>query len=80
MEEGGTTFQNFRVNLNYYFKSRWGKVGGTLAYFSTTGRRDSLLYAPTRVTGSQNGKPDSNGFTLEVGYLALEKVKVSLCM
>jgi len=68
----------FRVNLNYYFRSRWGNIGGTLAYFSTTGRKDSLLYAPARDSGSQNGKPDSNGFILEADYLPLERVRVSL--
>jgi len=68
----------FRFNLNYYFKSRWGKVGGALAYFSTTGRKDSLLYTPARGIGSQNGKPDSDGFIMEADYLPLEKVKVSL--
>ena len=68
----------FRFNLNYYFKAKWGIVGGSFGYFSTAGRRDDLLYSPARITGSQNGKPDSNGFILEADYLPLEKVKVSL--
>jgi hypothetical protein len=70
-----TTFQ---AHLNYYFRGRWGVLGGTFGYFSTVGRKDSLLYSPARVSGSQNGKPDSNGFILEADYLPLEKVKVSL--
>jgi len=68
----------FRVNLNYYFKAKWGVVGGTFAYFFTTGREDDLLYSPARVTGSRNGKPDSDGFMLEVDYLPWERVKASL--
>jgi hypothetical protein len=62
----------FRANVNYYYSSRFGKLGGTVAYFSTTGPRDPLLYAPDPVDGSRTGSPNSNGFILELDYLRLE--------
>ena len=62
----------FRINGNYYYKSRLGMVGGTVGYFSTTGRSDALLYAPDPVDGSRTGSPDSSGFILEVDYLRYE--------
>ena len=38
----------------------------SLGFFSTTGTADPTLYAPADVTGSANGKPNTNGFTGEV--------------
>jgi hypothetical protein len=62
----------FKVNVNYYYNSRFGRPGGTVAYFSTTGPRDTLLYAPAPVDGSRNGSPNSSGFILELDYLRYE--------
>jgi hypothetical protein len=38
----------------------------TLGFFSTTGTADPTLYAAADVTGSEVGKPNTNGFTGEV--------------
>jgi len=65
----------FKANINYYYISRFGKLGGTVAYFSTSGSRDILLYAPDPVDGSRTGSPNSNGFILELDYLRLEITK-----
>lgn len=62
----------FKANVNYYYNSHLGKLGGTVAYFSTTGPGDSLLYAPDPVDGSRTGSPNSSGFILELDYLRLE--------
>jgi hypothetical protein len=62
----------FKANVNYYYNSHFGKLGGKVAYFSTTGPRDTLLYAPDPVDGSRNGSPDSSGFIFELDYLRLE--------
>jgi hypothetical protein len=62
----------FKANGNYYYNSHFGKVGGTVAYFSTTGSQDALLYAPDPVDGSANGSPNSSGFILELDYLRFE--------
>lgn len=59
----------FRMNFNYYYRSQIGNIGGTVAYFSTTGDTDTLLYAPAPVSGSRTGSPDSNGVILEMDYM-----------
>jgi hypothetical protein len=66
----------FKANINYYYISRFGKLGGTAAYFSTSGPRDILLYAPDPVDGSRTGSPNSSGFILELDYLRLEITKL----
>lgn len=66
-----------KVNANYYYRSGYGTVGGTVAYFTTTGTRDELLYSPGEVGGSRTGRPDSNGFIFQLDYLPWEKLKFS---
>ncbi len=68
----------FRINANYYYRSHFGNIGGTAGYFSTTGDKDSLLYAPDPVDGNRTGKPNSNGFILEADYLPWKTGKISL--
>jgi hypothetical protein len=58
--------------------SHMGIIGGSVGYFSTTGRKDAMLYSPGLVNGSSAGSPNSNGFILEVDYLPWHKAKVSL--
>ena len=59
----------FRMNLNYYYRSHLGDIGGSIGYFSTTGRTDPLLYSSNPVDGSRTGSPNSNGFILEADYI-----------
>jgi hypothetical protein len=68
----------FRMNLNYYYRSLLGDIGGSMSYFSTTGEADSLLYASNPVAGSRTGSPDSDGFILEASYRPWEKTKISI--
>jgi hypothetical protein len=68
----------FRMNLNYYYRSQLGDIGGSISYFSTTGDTDSLLYSSNPGDGSRTGSPDSNGFILEVDYRPWEMTKISL--
>ena len=70
--------KTFRMNLNYYYRSPVGDIGGSTGYFSTTGKTDQLLYSSIPVDGSRTGSPDSNGFILEADYRPWEKVKCSL--
>jgi hypothetical protein len=60
------TLQMFKVDGSYYTA---GRLGATLAYFGTTGTRDTLLYAPGPLTGSRTGVPNSNGVIGEVDFL-----------
>lgn len=55
------TLKTFKVDGSYYTP---GRVGTTLAYFSTTGDADNLLY-PANSTGS----PNSNGIIGELDFL-----------
>lgn len=68
----------FRMNANYYYRSHFGDIGGTVGYFSTTGDKDNALYSPDPLDGSRTGKPDSDGFILEAGYLPWQMGKISL--
>jgi len=65
----------FKAKASYMYQR---KYGGTLAYFSTTGNADPGLYAPTPVTGSANGYPDSRGLIFELDYLPHPQVKLAL--
>jgi hypothetical protein len=60
------TLKTFKVDGSYYTA---GRVGATLAYFSTTGGADTLRYAPGPVTGSRLGSPNSNGLIAELDFL-----------
>jgi hypothetical protein len=68
----------FRMNLNYYYRSHLGDIGGSAGYFSTTGKTDNLLYSPDSVGGSRTGSPNSDGFILEADYRPWEMTKISL--
>jgi hypothetical protein len=68
----------FRMNLNYYYRSHLGDIGGSTGYFSTTGKTDQLLYSSRPVDGSRTGSPNSNGFILETDYRPWEMTKISL--
>ena len=72
-----------RLWATYYYRR---KIGGTLAYFSTTGSTDPGLYpaAVTLPSGanpgvivSANGSPDTRGWMAEVNYLPWLNVKIS---
>jgi hypothetical protein len=65
----------FKADATYYFHR---KYGGSLAYFSTTGDRDRLLYAPEAVTGSRTGKPDTRGWIGELDYVPWPNTKLAL--
>jgi hypothetical protein len=68
----------FRINLNYYYRSHVGDFGGSIGYFSTTGKTDPLLYSSNPVDGSRTGSPSSNGFILEADYQPFEMIRISL--
>ncbi len=80
---GGTanpsdTLRTFRANVNYYYLSAFGKIGGTVGYFSTTGDSDPVLYSPAPVSGSGTGSPDSNGFIFQADYMPWKYGKFTL--
>jgi len=72
------TLDTFRANFNYYYRFRYGTLGGTFAYFSTTGNTDPVLYAPDPVDGSRTGSPNTDGFILQAYYLPWERTKFTV--
>jgi hypothetical protein len=69
----------FRINLNYWYRSRFGTLGGTVAYAMTTGSKDILLYPGyIPLYGSRTGRPNTNAFILEADYLPWDKTKISI--
>jgi hypothetical protein len=73
---------NSRNNLNtfklageYSFQR---KIGGSLAYFSTTGSTDNLLYGVAPVVGSLANSPNSRGYITEINYLPWLNVRLQL--
>jgi hypothetical protein len=68
-----------RLWATYYYRR---KIGGTVAYFSTTGSSDAGLYGPNAPGGpgvvtSANGSPDTRGWIAEVNYLPWLNTKLS---
>lgn len=47
----------------------------SLAYFSTTGSSDPLLYTAAPISGSA-GKPDSDGWIVQVDFLPLQNIQL----
>lgn len=72
------TLNTFRANVNYYYRSGIGDIGGTVAFFDTWGASDAILYPPNELSGSGNGSPNSNGFIFEADYLPWKYSKLSL--
>ena len=77
-ENKSDSLDTFKINLNYYYVSHFGHIGGTVAYFSTTGDSDTILYSPGEIDGSRNGSPASDGFIIEVHYLPVDKIKFTM--
>jgi len=68
--------ETWKINLSYHYRADFGTLGGTVAFFSTTGDSDPGLYAPEALTGSSTGSPDSNGLILQAAYLPMENLKI----
>jgi len=58
-----------RLNLAYFYRNTYGLSFG---WQNTWGKPNPLLYSPAPVTGSANGKPNSNAFILEADWIPFE--------
>jgi hypothetical protein len=65
----------FHIHGHYYYRHPIGDFGATVAYFSTTGNKDPVLYAPDPSDGSRTGNPNSDGLIFEFDYQRLEITK-----
>ena len=69
------TLNTLRADASLLTASR---LGASLGYFTTSGGADTLLYAPTPVTGSATGKPNSGGLIAEVQFMPWLNTRFSL--
>jgi hypothetical protein len=76
---GATTKSNhlntFKLDSTYHWRNKYTATG---ALFSTTGNSDPLLYASAAVTGSNNGKPTTSGYTAQFGYWPVQNIDISV--
>lgn len=54
-----------RVNLTYFYKQTYGTNFG---WQNTSGNANPALFAAVPISGSANGKPDSNSFIIEADW------------
>jgi hypothetical protein len=66
----GNALNQVRTTLTYYYQQTYG---ATLSWQKTWGSANPLLYAPAPLSGSANGKPDSNAFILEADWVPFGK-------
>ena len=61
-----------QVNLTttYYYNNTYGL---TLGWQYVWGKANPLLFAPAAITGSANGKPNSNAFIIEADWIPFGK-------
>ena len=64
------TLDQARTSLTYYYQQTYG---ATVAWQNTTGTANPVIYAPAPLTGSANGKPNSNAFIFEADYVPFGK-------
>jgi hypothetical protein len=68
--QAGNTLNQLRTNVSYYYQQTYG---ATVSWQKTWGSTNPLLYAPAPLSGSANGKPDSNAFIFEVDWVPFGK-------
>jgi hypothetical protein len=72
----GTTFgtkynlSQIRLNASYWYENTYGL---TLAWQRTWGPANPVVFAPAELTGSANGKPNSNAFIFETDWVPFGK-------
>jgi hypothetical protein len=65
----------FNTNAEYHFGNRYSAAVG---WFTTTGTRDPLLFAPAAVTGSANGSPQSRGYSLNFSVWPVQNLDLGI--
>jgi hypothetical protein len=65
----------FKLDSSYHWTNKYTATG---AIFSTSGNSDPLLYAPAAVTGSNNGSPNSRGYTAQFSYWPVQNIDINV--
>jgi hypothetical protein len=64
-----------QANVEYHFGTR---VSETAGFFDITGTSDPLLFPQASVSGSANGSPQSNGYTLNLSWWPVQNVDLAV--
>ena len=64
-----------QANVEYHFGT---KLSGTAGVFNITGTGDPGLFGPASVSGSANGSPQSNGYTLNASWWPVQNVGLTM--
>ena len=64
-----------QANVEYHFGT---KLSGTAGVFNITGTSDPLLFSQAAVSGSANGSPQSNGYTLNLSWWPAQNVDLAV--
>jgi hypothetical protein len=64
-----------QASVEYHFGT---KFSGTAGLFDITGTRDPLLFPQAAVSGSVNGSPQSNGYTLNLSWWSEQNVDLAV--
>ena len=68
--QASNDLNQIRLTATYYYQQTYGV---TASWQKTWGTPDPGLYAPAPLTGSANGKPNSNAFIFEADYVPFGK-------
>jgi hypothetical protein len=78
LAQSATTAANhlntFKLDGTYHWTNKYTATG---AIFSTTGNTDPLLYAPAPLTGSNNGSPNTRGYTAQFAFWPVQNIDLS---
>jgi hypothetical protein len=64
-----------QANVEYHFGT---KFSGTVGFFDITGTSDPLFFSQAAVSGSANGSPQSNGYTLNASWWPAQNIGLAV--
>ncbi len=64
--------RTFRLDATYHLGNKYAFTAGP---FLTDGTADTVLYAPTPITGSRTGKPDNRGAIAQFAYWPVQNLE-----
>jgi hypothetical protein len=68
--QAANTLDQARASVTYYYQQTYG---ATIGWQQTWGTANPTLYAPAPLSGSANGKPNSNAFIFEADWVPFGK-------
>jgi hypothetical protein len=68
--QASNALNQLRMNASYFYNNTYGL---TVGWQYTWGNANPLLFAPAPLTGSRNGKPNSNAFIAEADWIPFGK-------